>query len=103
MTPLSLVGMSMSARKRAARLSMFARPGDPRLPPRQRRFILAGPWGAYFAANEREAEEYPLRRAIYRIGERLRPCVVGDYRWPCPGCEKCDGSGVLPAKRSVKQ
>lgn len=37
----------------------------------------------------------------YRIGERLRPCLICQWakcKLPCDVCCTCDGSGVLPAR-----
>ena len=106
-TPRSLVGMSMGARKRAADRVAVAALGNDRAHAYTREYgsyLRSGEYlGAYWAARE-----------TYRIGERLRPCV-GCLRcqcrsafdaWPELGeelakyCRTCDGSGVLPARRS---
>lgn len=121
MNPLSLLGMTMGARKRAARAIAMAEAlrGDPDMPfwarnlterpmeaePRDRREALR-----YFHGNERthdEAVTYRIVRARYRIGERLRPCPWKHDERGCmgqgqegsgPGDAYCDGSGVLPAR-----
>lgn len=93
MSPRSLPGMTMGARRRAARRYVaenFAARSTPQ-------FVHV------------EHLLYAEARARYRIGERLRPC---------PGCSVCrdgvpplaldpndpeivcDGSGVLPARRA---
>ena len=111
-TPRALVGMSQSARKRAARAALVA-------------FWCAinktdREWLAW--QSMRRSEEYAQDRKAYRIGQRLRPCpgkhgcrnctrtcgacedqCPDDTR--CPRCGSvmttegpfCDGSGVLPA------
>ena len=116
MTPRSLVGMTMGARKRRA-LSAQEDDALSRLI-RDPLKVLCG----HFDAHD-NAEQY---RKPYRIGQRLRPC---------PGCRKCgyeptvtlwklsrdamwmsgslvvrdirnicDGSGVIPAKaRKVRR
>lgn len=81
----SLVGMSMTARKRKA----LAEVAD--------RAILAHPPTSYL---------YKLHRRPYRIGQRLRPCpgccackgnaTVWFCHGDCKGKRDCDGSGVLP-------
>jgi len=81
MTPLSLVGMSMRARKRAA-------------------MNEAG------VNHPSDCIGWDLWKQVYRIGEHLRPCLTCDGgRWyvaPDVGCVDCGSAGVLPAKRSVK-
>lgn len=85
--PRSLVGMTMGARKRAARLI-----------------------AAILTPNTSEPAEHEaawnLLRAQYgrqyRIGERLRPCLGCFACLPANGltlARACDGSGVLPAQR----
>ena len=110
-TARSLIGMTMGARKRAAR--RFECPGcmecggldKPKLEP----------WRCYGEDIDLGKEQwrpyhrcpnmrriYRQHRAKYRIGERLRPC---------PGCMECDpkgfasmcdGSGVLPARKAKR-
>ena len=103
----SLVGMTMGARKRAADRVAVAALGNDRAHAYTREYgsyLRSGEYlGAYWAARE-----------TYRIGEKLRPCA-GCLRcqcrsafdaWPELGEElakdhpTCDGSGVLPARRS---
>ena len=116
-TARSIVGMSGSAKRRAAR-ALFVElvitsqgtditPGDKG----QRWFHLWCRGSGDVASRD---PDYAALRAKYRIGERLRPCV-GCLRcqcrsafdaWPELGEElakdhpTCDGSGVLPARRS---
>lgn len=93
-----LVGMTMGARKRAAR----------QVPPN-------GYLASHISARKREAAK---ARAPYRLGDRLRPCCCDACTPTCYGCEGerfegdtcercgrvhqarriCDGSGVLPAR-----
>lgn len=57
---------------------------------------------AEFAAHLGQADELLRLRAKYRIGERLRPCLICQWakcKLPCDVCSTCDGSGVLPAGR----
>lgn len=123
-TPRSLVGMTMGARKRAARVECVKHPF------KVRRLKLL--WFKCFcrdAARRQETEQdrkclalYVELRAKYRIGQRLRPCpgkhgcrnctrICGACEDQCPNdtrCPRCgsvmttegpfcDGSGVLPA------
>lgn len=116
-----LVGMSMSARKRAARLTAFLS-SVPKLRVQRRRMLRMF---RRDRLGELLADEYHAARAHYRIGERLRPCggrVMGathaagccDCRgeatfWFCGpylrmrvnGCQEphCDGTGVIPARK----
>ena len=106
-TSRSLVGMTMGARKRAAdRVAVAALGND-------RAHAYTCEYGSYLRSGE-YLGAYWTARAKYRIGERLRPCV-GCLRcqcrsafdaWPELGEElakdhpTCDGSGVLPARRS---
>lgn len=105
MTPRSLVGMTMSSRKRAARKSLAMPDGHASDSPF---------WRAAYAEARR----------LYRIGQRLRPCSCCDCQgwrrfWLCgefvhmhpamrsasyrdrPECHgpHCSGSGVRPARR----
>ena len=117
-TPRSLVGMTMGARKRRARAVAYLVIVDVT-------FIKhAETWAntehaqlfrqRKFPRHQWDLEQYAQVRAKYRIGERLRPCS-GCIRcqcrsafdaWPELGEElakdhpTCDGSGVLPARRS---
>ena len=80
----SLVGMSQSSRKRAARQAL---------------------------ASGGVSNRHVQVRDRYRIGERLRPCPGCVQCFVCVSCENdtcacsshrasiCDGSGVLPARR----
>lgn len=128
-TPRSFVGMTMGARKRAARRWLW--------PWMQRREALHD-FREMITKAPGVKVEYHLSRRRYRIGERLRPCkwcagpdayetcrgkriaqeVVGGHRrGECVFCrtcadakltlrtpnpDACDGSGVLPAKRSAE-
>ena len=104
MTPRSLVGMTMGARKRRA-LSAQEDDALSRLI-RDPMKVLCG----HFDAHD-NAEQY---RKPYRIGQRLRPCpgchtcmpgvkgwhidkVRGRFKMPTVAWS-CDGSGVLPAR-----
>lgn len=73
--PRSLVGMTQGARKRRARK----------------------------VAQARGLKPYMLHEE-YRIGQRLRPCPGCCSCGPCFGpkpCRRvCDGSGVLPERKS---
>ena len=104
-TARSLVGMSESAKRQAARAQfvelVFAsqgtecKPGD------------KGPrWFHLWCRGSGDVAscdpDYAALRSKYRIGERLRPC---------PGCMECDpsgfasicdGSGVLPARKAKR-
>lgn len=119
----SLVGASMSARKRAAREVSRAQQaprggsvvatiwrlldGRPATAENLRAIKpLLPPWlnGVDEADIERLSRSRLLQpRSFWRIGERLRPCrgceeCIGyDVEM---GLSHCDGSGVLPAKRS---
>ena len=112
-TPRSLVGMSQSAKKRRAAIEFwrglqpyeFARklPTDPAA----KRFDLK--CALTFRIG---GADYQAVRAKYRIGERLRPCPGCTACLVCIACENdtckrrhlknqhCDGSGVLPARKS---
>ena len=115
-TARSLVGMTMGARKRAAWYealrTSYDGDGGP-ISNRKLRLCLSVLTDRVLAVTV--PIEWRLEvRAKYRIGERLRPCV-GCLRcqcrsafdaWPELGEElakdhpTCDGSGVLPARRS---
>lgn len=96
-----VVGMTMGARKRAAR--QLADSGEEELPPDG-------------------GSDYASARLLYRVGQRLRPCRGCDACDHTPTCtcapgtpnpqhergcpvlrreeSPCDGSGLLPAKKS---
>ena len=113
MTPRSLVGMTMGARKRAARAQYMY--GSYILRD-CRRYVLR----LFAETNDGVSSEYKRAWRMYRIGQRLRPCP-GEYQ--CKNCSQnnwcrctdteadaecvicgvlqhwpCDGSGVLPAR-----
>lgn len=112
-SPRSLVGMTMGARKRAARIACVKHPF------KLRRLKLL--WFKCFcrdAAGRQETEQdrkslalYADQRSKYRIGQRLRPCpgcCACFYRCDpdftdgvCADCGQahatCDGFGVLAA------
>lgn len=89
----------MSARKRAARRE-----------------------DARVCGHDPDSALYAALRALYRIGQRLRPCRCDACTPACYGCEdlvhegeicercgrvhqarrECDGSGVRPAKKARK-
>lgn len=88
----SLVGMSQSARKRAARRQAWGWAQGLQTPCHRRHAARA--WAAIARHHDpRELIGYALARWAYRVGERLRPCCclgcVYGY-WPC--------SGVRPAR-----
>lgn len=114
----SLPGMTMGARKRAARRWVAGGPGPYRTPDYRRR--LARGIGNLLAAQAgRIVIDYLIALLRYRIGERLRPCHCDACTSTCYGCEGerfegdacercgrvhqarriCDGSGVLPARQ----
>lgn len=69
-----LVGMSMGARKRAARAHFMRWNYEMSVANRAYVLALFSPWDA-------AAVEYKRLRGLVRIGQRLRPC---------PGCADCD-------------
>ena len=75
MTPRSLVGMTMGARKRAARLQYMLRTYD--IGPIRREAL------SVFAPCDAASHTYKRAWRMYRIGQRLRPC---------PGCQRCSSS-----------
>ena len=90
----SLVGMTMGARKRAARRWLW--PDDNRRDALRMFRDMAAEW-----TNNGEKYEYMLARKSYRIGQRLRPCPGCAGCWPkflALNTHVCDGSGVLPAR-----
>lgn len=112
MTPLSLVGMTMGARKRAARFQYMLHTYE--IGPARREAL------SLFAPCDAASHTYKRAWRMYRIGQRLRPCP-GEYQ--CKNCSQnnwcrctdteadaecvvcgvshqwpCDGSGVLPAR-----
>jgi len=72
MTPRSLVGMTMGARKRAARLQYMLHTYE--IGPIRREAL------SVFAPCDAASHTYKRAWRMYRIGQRLRPC---------PGCAKC--------------
>lgn len=102
----SLVGMTQGARKRAARCEAYREAvtyGREVLTPQLRRLLVSQ---RTLLMVERTAAEYTKRRTKYRLGERLRPCLVCQWakcKLPCRDCSTCDGSGVLPAKRAPQK
>ena len=116
-TARSLVGMSMGARKRAAWYEALRSSHDGDGGPisnRKLRLCLRNPLTVRVLAVTVPTEWRLEVRAKYRIGERLRPCA-GCLRCKCrsafDACPElgeelakdhptCDGSGVLPARRS---
>lgn len=84
----SLCGMTQGARKRAAWRefdAVLCPPGVESISDRMQWYLL----------------RMPYLRAKYRLGERLRPCLVCQWakcKLPCRDCSTCDGSGVLPAR-----
>jgi len=68
-----LVGMSMGARKRAARAHFMRWNYEMSVANRAYVLALFSPWDA-------AAVEYKRLRGLVRIGQRLRPC---------PGCAQC--------------
>jgi len=107
-SPRSLVGMSQGSRKRAAwdhaaTMHVLRDHSDPDQ--------LINP--EVDAEQERRwSENLKAARRHYRIGERLRPCQGCAACLVCIACENgtckrrhlknqhCDGSGVLPARKS---
>ena len=111
-SPRSLVGMTMGARKRAAKVDAWhkAVTYGREVITRALRRCIATDRTKLRVGNV--ASEYAQQRRRYRIGERLRPC---------PGClacrsgwsasdsvlhsvwnrTPCDGSGVIPARPRV--
>ncbi len=75
----SLVGMTMGARKRAARRWLW--PDDNRRDALRMFRDMAAEW-----TNNGEKYEYRLARKPYRLGQKVRPC---------PGCEQCTDSPRL--------
>jgi len=73
MTPRSLVGMTMGARRRAARAQYMYGAYILR---DCRRYVLR----LFSETKDGVSSEYKRAWRMYRIGQRLRPC---------PGCQKC--------------
>ena len=85
-TPRSLVGMSMGARKRAARCWLW---------PTESRASALEQFRAMVAEAPSTRYEYGLARAKYRLGERLRPCPgCCAVRYKRVRCGKCGVRGV---------
>jgi len=128
-TPRSLVGMTMGARKRAALWAVFVPhcldwlgydPSTSESPQAERRHMTG-----CLKHSRTLTALYRDERAKYRIGEKLRPCPNCLKCWPLTktlddgriaalapsGTPKryqsltlddlCDGSGLLPARRST--
>ena len=118
MTPRSLVGMTMGARKRRARAVTYVALTEVTFV--ETAEVLAAPIHcARFHARKFPRHGYDLQlykfvRLGYRIGQRLRPCpgchtcmpgvkgwhidkVRGRFKVPTIAWS-CDGSGVLPAR-----
>ena len=97
MTPRSLVGMTMGARKRAVQCWMECE----RLHQKCQDLLESIDRAARRAPRPRTIGHTPARlKEHYRIGQRLRPCpgcsnCIGP-NYPCH--MRCDGSGVLPAR-----
>jgi len=72
MTPRSLVGMTMGARKRAARFEFMLHTYE--IGPVKREALIL------FAPCDAASHTYKRVWRMYRIGQRLRPC---------PGCAQC--------------
>ena len=107
-TARSLVGMTMGARKRAARLQYMLHTYE--IGPIRREVL------SVFAPCDAASHTYKRAWRMYRIGQRLRPCpgchtcmpgvkgwhidkVRGRFKMPTIAWS-CDGSGVLPARQS---
>lgn len=108
-----LVGMTEGAKKRNAR--MFVAYAHPAGNPMARR-LAQETWQELLHIGE---DPYGKARALYRVGERLRPCpACAAHRrmrlwgmsvpYPCPArppgagrvYERCDGTGLLPARKA---
>ena len=110
-TPRSLVGMTMGARKRAAKVDAWhkAVTYGREVITRALRRCIATDRTKLRVGNV--AIEYAQQRRRYRIGERLRPCPgclacvacgwESDFFLSLNPC--CDGSGVIPACPRVNQ
>ena len=114
MTPRSLVGMTMGARKRDARHAPVERfctnckiplrlydEVEP-TPAESAGFIdpdsYACPKCRSETNNLRSDDKRAETRAFYRIGQRLRPCPGNGCRRGQSWCLRCDGTGVVSAK-----
>ena len=115
MTPRSLVGMTMGARKRAARAQYMYAAYVLR---DCRRYVLR----LFADTDDGVSHDYKQARKMYRIGQRLRPCpgcndcgyaptitmwrLSRDAMWTSGSLAVkhirniCGGSGVLPAKKA---
>lgn len=91
MNQRSLVGMSMGARKRAARRWLW--PDD------NRRDALRM-FREMVAESPHTRHEYRLARNPYRIGQTLRLCPGNGCRRGQSWCLRCDGTGVVSAKKA---
>ena len=120
LTARSLVGMSQSARKRRSRAVAYLVIVDVTFIEHAETWANAIHSKLFhqrkFPRHQWDLEQYAQVRAKYRIGERLRPCpgchtcmpgvkgwhidkVRGRFKMPTIAWS-CDGSGVLPARRS---
>ena len=107
LTARSLVGMTMGARKRAARAQYMYGAYILR---DCRRYVLR----LFAETKDGVSSEYKRAWRMYRIGQRLRPCpgchtcmpgakgwhidkVRGRFKMPTIAWS-CDGSGILPAR-----
>ena len=91
MTPRSLVGMTMGARKRAARAQYMYGAYILR---DCRRYVLR----LFSETKDGVSSEYKRAWRMYRIGQRLRPCPGNGCRRGQSWCLRCDGTGVVSAK-----
>ena len=124
-TSRSIVGMTMGARKRAARLQYMLHTYE--IGPIRREVL------SVFAPCDAASHTYKRAWRMYRIGQRLRPCpgccacwghrissaygeiaeccgpqtsgkrksqIKAMRKWQETLADNCDGSGVLPARRS---
>ena len=127
-TARSLVGMTMGARKRRARAVAYLVIVDVTFIKHAETWANTEHAQLFrqrkFPRHQWDLEQYAQVRAKYRIGQKLRPCPgcwMCDQARICLGCGNrdtsddcevcvsyqrerfvlgCDGSGVLPARRS---
>ena len=102
MTPRSLVGMTMGARKRRARAVTYVALNEVTFV--ETAEALAAPihcarfHARKFPRHEYDLQMYKFVRLGYRIGQRLRPCPGNGCRRGQSWCLRCDGTGVVSAK-----